>query len=111
MTLGSLLALGVSGGMVPCPSALVLLLTAIALQRIGFGLALVFTFSLGLALVLIVIGVLLVSAKSFMDRFGSENGAFARAVHVLPIVSATVVTMLGIAITWQSVASLGARSL
>ncbi|MCA9770761.1 MAG: hypothetical protein KC466_00040 [Myxococcales bacterium] len=111
VTLGSLLALGVSGGMVPCPSALVLLLTAIALQRIGFGLALVFTFSLGLALVLIVIGVLLVSAKSFMDRFGSENGAFARAVHVLPIVSATVVTMLGIAITWQSVASLGARSL
>src|SRR6185295_18860935 len=48
---GSLLALGVSGGIVPCPGALVVLLAAVAMHRVGFGLALIVAFSMGLATV------------------------------------------------------------
>ena len=53
---GALLALGVTGGIVPCPAALVVLLSAIALQRVGFGLLLIVAFSVGLASVLITLG-------------------------------------------------------
>ena len=57
MTLGSLIALGASGGLVPCPSALVLLLSSIALGRVALGLMLLVAFSSGLAVVLMGIGV------------------------------------------------------
>jgi ABC-type nickel/cobalt efflux system permease component RcnA len=99
--LGSLVALGISGGLVPCPSALVVLLTAIALGRIGLGLALVAFFSLGLALVLMVIGVLLVTMKGLMERFGG-GGFVTRAGATLPLVSATIVTAVGLLISWRS---------
>jgi ABC-type nickel/cobalt efflux system permease component RcnA len=106
VTMGSLVALGVSGGMVPCPSALVVLLTAVALRRIVLGLALVVSFSLGLALVLIVIGILLVTAKGFMERFGGQAVA-TRAARVLPFVSATVITTVGVIICWHSLLDAG----
>ena len=56
ITLGSLIALGASGGLVPCPSALVLLLSAIAVGHVGLGLVLLVSFSMGLAVVLMAIG-------------------------------------------------------
>ena len=56
VTLGSLLTLGISGGIVPCPGALVILLLAVALHRIAFGLLLLVAFSVGLAAILIAIG-------------------------------------------------------
>jgi ABC-type nickel/cobalt efflux system permease component RcnA len=92
--------------MVPCPSALVVLLTAIAFGRIGVGLALVFAFSLGLALVLMVIGVLLVTMQGFVERIG--GGSFVnRAGAVLPLVSATIVTGVGVVISWRSIVDVG----
>lgn len=101
VTPGSLVALGVSGGMVPCPSAMVVLLTAIALRRIALGLALVVMFSLGLAVVLIAIGVLLVTAKGFTERFAGDRW-LKRAAVILPVVSATVITTVGVLILWHS---------
>ncbi|MBD1870305.1 sulfite exporter TauE/SafE family protein [Cyanobacteria bacterium FACHB-471] len=56
ITLRSLVSLGIAGGLVPCPSALVLLLSAIALHQTAYGLLLVCAFSFGLAIVLISIG-------------------------------------------------------
>ena len=53
ITWKSLLALGISGGLLPCPSALVMLLSASALGNVGLGMTLVVAFGLGLALVLI----------------------------------------------------------
>ena len=58
ITWRSLIALGISGGLVPCPDAIAILLVAIAINRIILGLALIISFSLGLAVVLIVIGLL-----------------------------------------------------
>ncbi len=97
VTLRSLVGLAVSGGMVPCPSALVLLLSAIALGRIGFGLALLTSFSLGLALVLIVIGGLVLYAKNLLpDTPGVTNSPFFR---MLPVLSAAVITVVGLVMT------------
>ena len=103
MTWRSLLALGVSGGLVPCPSALVLLLSAISLGRLGFGMVLVVAFSLGLALVLTGIGLLLVYARRLFERFSFE----ARMPRFLPVASALAVSLAGIAIVLQALKQAG----
>src|SRR5262249_10944321 len=68
ISLRALLVLGVTGGIVPCPAALVVLLSAVALRRVGFGLFLIVAFSVGLASVLIGIGLLMVYARRVMTR-------------------------------------------
>ena len=60
---GSLLAVGISGGLLPCPSALVVLLAAISLHRVAFGMLLIVAFSAGLALSITGIGLIAVFAK------------------------------------------------
>ncbi len=99
-TLGGLVALGISGGMVPCPAALALLLAAVALGDVLAGVSLVIIFSLGLAAVLIAIGIMLVKSADLAGRrlpavFG-EHGGFARWAGSA---SAVVVTLLGIGMT------------
>src|SRR6185437_10666510 len=49
LSLRSLLGIGISGGLIPCPTALVVLLAAISLHRIGYGLVLILAFSTALA--------------------------------------------------------------
>jgi ABC-type nickel/cobalt efflux system permease component RcnA len=99
ITWSSLLALGISGGLLPCPSALVVLLSAIALNRIGFGLALVSAFSLGLAGVLTGIGLMLVYAKEQFERLPIQSPK----ISMLPTVSALFMTLIGLGITTQAV--------
>lgn len=108
VTWRSLLALGVSGGLLPCPSALVVMLSAIALGRIGFGLLLIVVFSLGLASVLTATGVLFVYAGRLFNRL--PTGA-SRFVGALPAVSALIVTLLGIGITVQALSQTGLLTL
>lgn len=93
-----LLVLGVSGGAVPCPSALVVLLAAIALHRVAFGMLLIVAFSMGLAGVLMVIGVMVVRAGALLDRLSGGR----KAAAWLPVASAAVVMTLGLAIALQS---------
>ncbi len=103
VTWRSLLALGVSGGLLPCPSALVVLLSAISLHRVGFGLLLIVAFSLGLASILVAIGLALVYAGRFVERrrFGGP------LLRVLPAVSAAIITLVGLAITLQALSQVG----
>ena len=89
-----LIALGISGGMVPCPSALVVLLLAIAFHRVMFGLGLLLAFSVGLASVLIAIGVLVVVLGRTSD--GSAPGPWVRG---LPVASAVVMIAIGVAMS------------
>jgi nickel/cobalt exporter len=93
-----LVALGASGGLVPCESALVLLLTAIALRRVGLGLLLLVSFSLGLALVLMAIGILVIYAKNLLPSSSGGNPFF----RWMPVASAAVVMLLGVVTTGVS---------
>jgi nickel/cobalt exporter len=90
-----LIALGVSGGLVPCESALVLLLSAIALGRVGLGLILLIAFSVGLAIVLMGIGVLVIYAKHLLPKRSSTHGVF----RWLPVVSGAVIVCVGLIMT------------
>ena len=103
VTLGSLLTLGISGGIVPCPGALVILLLAVALHRIAFGLLLLVAFSVGLAAILIAIGVLIVKARPLVERFSGDG----RWIQRLPIASAVVIIVVGCAITLRTLMDSG----
>ena len=98
VTLGSLLTLGISGGIVPCTGALVILLLAVALHRVAFGLLLLVAFSVGLAAVLIAVGVLIVKARPLVERFSGDG----RWIQRLPIASAVVIIAVGCAITFKT---------
>ena len=90
-----LLAVGISGGALPCPSALVVLLAAVSLHRLAFGLVLIVAFSLGLALTITGIGLAAVLARSAFGR-RSFDGLVLR---LLPAVSAVVIVVAGVAMT------------
>jgi ABC-type nickel/cobalt efflux system permease component RcnA len=90
-----LLGIGVSGGIVPCPTALVVLLAAISLHRVGYGLVLIVAFSAGLAAAMTAIGLVAVTAKRTFERVDFNGGA----IRLLPAFSAVVVLGLGLAMT------------
>ena len=91
----SLFAVGVSGGLLPCPSALVVLLAAISLHRIAYGFALILAFSAGLALSITGIGLGAVLAKRAFRRVSFDG----RLMALLPAVSAAVILVAGVAMT------------
>jgi nickel/cobalt exporter len=97
ITLGSLIALGASGGLVPCPSALVLLLSAISFNRTVLGMVLLVAFSLGLAAVLTGIGLLVLYAKNLLpeSKRTSDNPWF----RYLPVASAAIIVVVGLGMT------------
>jgi nickel/cobalt transporter (NicO) family protein len=90
-----LLGVGIAAGLLPCPSALVVLLSAIALHRIGLGLALIVAFSAGLAATITGIGLVAVLARRAFGRL-QLDGPIVRA---LPAVSAMLILALGIGMT------------
>jgi len=89
--------------LIPCPSALVVMLGAIALNRIGFGLILVLAFSLGLAGALTAIGMLFIYAGRLFERFPSQ----AKVLQFLPVLSAMFVAAIGVAISIKALAEIG----
>ncbi len=95
----SLLALGVSGGLIPCPSALVLMLSAINLGRIGYGLILTLVFSFGLAATLTAVGIAFLYAGKLFDNPSLSGN---RLVKILPVLSAFVITCVGAVICYTS---------
>ena len=99
VTWRSLLALGVSGGLVPCPSALVVLLSAIALHRVAFGLLLIVAFSIGLATVLVGIGLLLVYARHLFQRV-SIGGRLAP--RLIPVAGAALIVATGVVLVMEA---------
>ncbi|MDI6788910.1 MAG: sulfite exporter TauE/SafE family protein, partial [Planctomycetota bacterium] len=99
VSLKHLLILGMSGGLVPCPTAIVVLLMAITLKKTLWGLFLILAFSLGLASVLIVIGVLMVTGLSFIKPtpYGTSSRT-AKLIRALSIISSVVIILVGKAI-------------
>ena len=98
----SLLAVGVSGGLLPCPSALVVLLAAISLHRLAFGLVLIVAFSFGLALTITGIGMVAVLAKRVFGRMRMDSAP----IRLLPAVSALVILVAGALMTARAIPQL-----
>ena len=99
----SLVAVGVSGGLLPCPSALVVLLAAISLHRVVFGMLLVVAFSVGLALTITVIGLAAVLARGALRRLSFDG----RVASMLPTASALVIVAVGLVMTLHALPKVG----
>jgi len=102
-----IVALGISGGLVPCPTALVVMLGAIAIDRAVYGLVLVTAFSFGLAGVLTGIGLLLDYGRRFLDRRTASltflrSGWAQRFIVVSPVLSALGILALGVMLTGRA---------
>jgi nickel/cobalt transporter (NicO) family protein len=99
LTSRGILGVGVAAGLLPCPSALVVLLSAIALHRIGFGFALILAFSLGLAATITGIGLVAVFARRTFGRARFDG----RLIRALPALSAVVILLVGLGITFKAI--------
>ncbi len=100
-----LIALGLSGGLVPSASALILLLGSIAAGRVAYGLVLVLGFGVGMAVVLTGIGLLIVHARRLVERRPSMAG-FQRIVAPIQLATASLVVVLGLLLTGQALAQI-----
>ena len=92
----SLVALGASAGLTPCPSALALLLAAIALRRYAFGLVLVAAFSVGVAATLTMVGWIAIAARSRVTDRADTSPWAAALLQWLPVVSSASVLLVGV---------------
>jgi nickel/cobalt exporter len=106
LSLRELCLLGITGGIVPCPAALVVLLSAFSMHRIGFGLFLITAFSVGLAAVLVIVGLTMVYTKRFITARIQMGTA---ALRYLPFLSSAFMVMLGVGITLSAIGSVQFR--
>ena len=97
-----LVTLGAAGGLLPSPSALLVLLTALSLGRVVFGLALVGAFSLGLAATLATAGLAVVWGRDRVRRRAADSGRFGGVLRLLPVLGAAAVLVLGIVLTGRA---------
>ncbi|MBD0348138.1 MAG: sulfite exporter TauE/SafE family protein [Thermoleophilia bacterium] len=92
-------AVGISGGLLPCPSALVVLLAAISLHKVALGLLLIVAFSVGLATTVTGIGLVALLARRAFQRVDFDG----RVARLLPALSALVIVLAGVAMTLRAV--------
>lgn len=109
MSRRGLVGMGVAGGLVPSPSALIVLLSAVALGRTWFGVVLVAGYGLGMAAVLTLAGVLLVKVRDRLQRRAADSSGraarFARRWGRLgPVLTAALVVVVGSGMVIRSVA-------
>lgn len=108
MTARRLIGLGVSGGLLPCPSALVVLLSAIAFHQIALGMILIVAFSLGLATTLTTVGLLVVYGQRLLERILPDEGRgtgvrrLRPVLRAVPVFSALIVAALGALIAFSA---------
>jgi nickel/cobalt transporter (NicO) family protein len=104
ITWRSLFVLGLAGGIIPSPGALLILLSTIAAGRAAFGVVLVIAFGLGMALVLSGVGIAMIYARGRLERLPSSR-RLARLSRDAPLVAGIVVLVLGVWLTAQAIAS------
>jgi len=102
ITWRSLFALGLAGGLIPSTSALLILLGSIAAGRPAFGFVLVVAFGLGMAAVMSGIGLLMVAARTRLDRLPAGK-RFGRIRETVPLIAAVLVFAFGLLLTAQAI--------
>jgi nickel/cobalt transporter (NicO) family protein len=105
-----LVGMGIAGGLVPSPSALVVLLSAIALGRTTFGVILVLAYGLGMAATLTVAGLLLVRVRDRLQQRASARAGLGslttRWLRFSPYATALLIVAVGIGLALRSATTL-----
>jgi len=98
VTTGQIILFGLTGGLMPCPSAFALLLVCLQLKRVVLGFALVLGFSIGLAITLVTVGILAALSVQHVGKRFKRFGEFARKV---PYLSSMVLIFIGVLVAIQ----------
>ncbi|TFV74990.1 High-affinity nickel-transporter [Blastococcus sp. CT_GayMR19] len=104
---GGLIGMGVAGGLVPSPSALIVLLASVGLGRTAFGVVLVLAYGLGMAATLTAVGLLLVRLRGRLDRRAPDQGRrswLTRLVAAAPVLTAGLVLLVGLSLVARGIA-------
>lgn len=97
--LGQLLLVGISGGLVPCPGGMAMLLTAVGAGQAAHGIALVTAFSLGVGAVVLALGVLFCKGSALVERLFGKSRVLEQW---LPLASAVIITGVGVYLLVQA---------
>jgi nickel/cobalt exporter len=108
VTTGQIVMFGLTGGLVPCPAAITVLLLCLQLQQFTLGVALVLCFSIGLALTMVTAGVIAALSVRHVSRRWSGFGAIAARA---PYFSGVVIIGVGLYVGWQGLAALHASGI
>jgi ABC-type nickel/cobalt efflux system permease component RcnA len=101
-----LLTMGLAGGLVPTPSALLVLLGAIALGRAWFGVVLVVAYGLGMAATLMALGLLMARARAGLERRLAPRSRLAALAGALPVVTSSLIVLAGVMVAARAAAQL-----
>ena len=105
MTTGQIVLFGLTGGLIPCPAAITVLLLCLQLREITLGVGLVFCFSIGLAITLVAVGAAAAIGVGHASRRWSGFEAFARRA---PYVSSLLILAVGIYVGWHGWSAISA---
>ncbi|MGA0134693.1 MAG: nickel/cobalt efflux transporter [Opitutales bacterium] len=98
VTTGQIVLFGITGGLMPCPAAVSILLICLQLKQFTLGFAMVASFSAGLALTMITVGVL---AAWGMRKLSERSSRLSRYAQRAPYVSSALLVLLGLVFVWQ----------
>jgi len=106
LNFGSAVWAAMSGGIAPCPAAIILLIAAVNSHRIAYGLMLILIFGLGLAAVLTGLGMAVVHGAAWIAR----NERYERYVRFGPLASAALISIIGAILLGQGFVQVGAHT-
>ena len=108
VTTGQIIIFGLTGGLIPCPASITVLLLCLQLKQVAMGAVLVLCFSIGLAATMVSVGV--VAALGMRHMEARWSGAFATLARRAPYASAALITVVGAALTWQALAAIAGQT-
>jgi len=106
LNFGSAVWAAMSGGIAPCPAAIVVLLAALRLHHLPYGMLLIVIFSMGLASVLSAIGLGVVRGASWL----SQRSFYARFAAIGPVLTGSAISIIGSIMLGQGLHDEGARA-
>ena len=106
VTTGQIVMFGLTGGLIPCPSSITVLVLCLQLKRIALGATLVLGFSIGLALTMVASGVVAALGVKHLSRRLSDSGRFSEWARRAPYFSGAIILLVGLYVGWQGVHAL-----
>jgi len=103
VTTGQIIVFGLTGGLIPCPASITVLLLCLQLKKIALGATIVMSFSIGLALTMVVSGMLAALSVKHVSKRWSGFGEFARKA---PYISGTLILLIGIYVGYRGLHAL-----
>ena len=108
VTTGQIIVFGLTGGLIPCPASITVLLLCLQLKQVAMGAVLVLCFSIGLAATMVSVGVIAALGMRHMEKRWSDG--FAILARRAPYASAALITVVGAALTWQALAAIAGQT-